>query len=159
MGRAAKYCSAKCRAAARYAANPEKCRAQCKAYRAANLEKCRASDRAYAAAWYAANPEKRRASSRKRNTGWPREVFDAAWTTQSGLCGLCGEPMTRGDKQAKSGVADHWEPDGVKTPRSILHLTCNTALGHVEKLFRERMFFRRPLALYLDYLDRHGALK
>jgi len=112
--------------------------------------------------------EKIRASIRKTKTGWSAEVFESAWESQAGLCALCGEPMTRDSLKASSGVADHWEPDGVKTPRSILHSSCNTDLGCIEKLrgaFRVDadmspfIFKGRPLALYLDYLDRHGALK
>ena len=154
-GRPREYCSGSCGAAAWRAANLEKCRARDAAWRAANPEKARA----YAAVWQAANPEKAHAHGRKHRTGWSAEVFDAAWTTQSGLCGLCGEPMTRGGKQAKSVVADHWEPDGVKTPRSLLHMTCNSDLGHIEKLFQEHTFRGRPLSLYLAYLERHEALK
>jgi hypothetical protein len=90
-------------------------------------------------------------------TGWTQEAYEAAWQRQQGLCAICKRSMTQGSTRNQSAVRDHWEPNGVKTPRDLLHARCNLNLGLLERLLRDDTVHGQPAAPYREYLARHEA--
>jgi hypothetical protein len=95
-----------------------------------------------------ANKDMLLAKLRKYRTGWGPDEFKAAWDKQQGLCAICGEPMRlEGPPGKNKAVADHFERDGVKISRAILHSSCNQLLG----------VFEHGKARFQPYLDKYGA--
>lgn len=77
------------RAAAEYAANPEKSKARVRAWRAAHPEKVKAQK----ATWYAANSEKEKARKAAYRSAHPEKVkAQQANYARSGTCADCGGP-------------------------------------------------------------------
>jgi hypothetical protein len=106
-----------------YAANREKMRADQRAYRAANLEKVKGYDRA----WRAANKEKVGARMRRYTTGWLPHHVEHFLSVQGGKCLICLKDMYR----YKCGPhADH--NHDTMQPRGLLCNNCNTTLGTIE---------------------------
>lgn len=90
----------------------------------------RAERLAAAKAYAAANRERvnryHSDKSRRKNTGWTREEFEAAKARQEGRCAVCGgHPGKRGLQ------ADHCHATGNK--RDLLCTTCNVWIGAYEK--------------------------
>ena len=113
------------KAAAVYAANPEKFAAMRKAAYAANPEKFAARD----AAKYAANPAKYAAWARVANLrkyGLTVETYDALSQSQNDTCAICNSVCTGGRRLA----VDHDHSTG-KT-RGLLCAGCNVSLGHLK---------------------------
>lgn len=106
------------RAQARYAADPEKGRAQVRAWRDANPQKFRESSRA----------SKLRNSSALQNHG----DWQPWWDKQGGVCVLCEKPLP--DDRSKMHMDhDHSCCPGIKScpfcRRGLVHDRCNKLLG------------------------------
>jgi acetyltransferase-like isoleucine patch superfamily enzyme len=88
-------------------------------WRAANREKSNAAS----AAWKKRNPDAARKRNRLVKYGLTQEGFDQLFASQSGLCGICFEPLD------ETVAVDHChETDAV---RGLLHRGCNAALGQL----------------------------
>ena len=144
-----------------YAKNPEKYRAQARAWYAENGERARERQRRYesghrqeavtrAAAWAKANPKRKSeqttASRRKRN-GFPRVLFDERLGRQAGLCAIC-EIALGGGPRMKAACADHCHQNG--GPRGVLCKRCNLMLGHA----RDDASILQAAIAYLDFWKR-----
>ena len=57
-----------------------------------------------------------------RRSGWTIETYSFAFSEQKGLCGICGQPGKNGKLHSDH---DHL----TNTPRGLLCINCNTALG------------------------------
>jgi hypothetical protein len=119
----------------------------CRACEAARIKKRYNSDpkmrleaRQRTAKWRVANMAKtavaRRNSIIKSQYGLTPDQFDALLEAQDGKCALChAEDHGRSTVKASSWNIDHNHQTGAV--RGLLCTSCNTALGHHEKLLRE----------------------
>lgn len=119
----------------------ERAREQSRRYRAANPEVIKARCRAYyennrehvirkAQEWLIANPERKYAWNKKRRLakyGLTPEQYDAMLENQKHACAICELGFT----STRSTHVDHNHTTGLA--RAILCLSCNQALGYLEK--------------------------
>lgn len=84
-----------------------------------------------------------RASNRKHHTGWSKEEYNQALTTQNSVCAICGGV----NKNGRTLSADHCHTTGKK--RALLCQKCNSILGYVNddpKLLQQA----------IEYLKKHS---
>lgn len=73
------------------------------------------------------NPERRVKETfyrRRKLSGFTRDLWDAAWIIQKGLCAICDKDLSKGTRQP---CADHNHT--TKAARGILCHSCNCAIG------------------------------
>lgn len=119
-------------------ANPERAAANSRAWRARNPEKSKEVARNH----YYRQREKYNDYRRQRRTGATREVYDALFAQQGGLCAICKRPPGRRCLQA-----DHCHTTG--KVRGLLCFRCNPALG----LLSEDIAI---LQAAIDYITHHA---
>lgn len=121
--------------------NPEKYRAQLKAYRIRNREKIKERNRQ----WYLAHKEQFYKSKRKSHLkiehGMTPEQYEALWEKQGKKCAIC--KRTESEAGARFHV-DHDHSSGVR--RGILCPKCNHALG----LFGDSVEVMKNAISYLE---------
>jgi len=100
-----------------YKAHREEIKAKQQLYRKTHLERLKLTKERY----HAKNPNIWRELGLRR-FGWTLETYTAAFVEQKGLCAICGQP-------GKDGKLHSDHDHSTDTPRGLLCINCNTALG------------------------------
>ena len=74
---------------------------------------------------------RRIAISRKCNTGWATNEFEAAWEAQKGLCSICKRKLSKTGRSINSVCADHNHK--TKKIRGLLCIKCNLLIGNARE--------------------------